>query len=361
MNENWKPIAESDRYLVSDLGNFWDKKKERFISKRVRPHHQTGKLCVLITFILDGKQRTKSIAALMLSAFKRLPNPNECAGYKDGNVTNLILSNLEWVNNPRKGGKVSEEAAEKIRQALSNGTSAATAAAEFGVSAGSVYAIKSGFRSPNAKLRHRRALGISVPKLKNRKVRSIETIAKPEQPAKQPIGIFDIPQLTGEEWRPVFGMSRYMVSNCGRLWDAVTSRIVRPDKSLSKIRPTVKLKHDGITYTKSVALAVLQAFRWPLDSKGRIGYKDGNEWNVRLSNLGWTTLPVGVSPAVAARVKRYLNQGLIIFDAAQRTGLSIGIVFAIKHGCCRADLVCVKRIKAERSGRFYYDPELIIA
>lgn len=45
----------------------------------------------------QGKQKTYSVARLVLSAWQRLPEPGEEAAHLDGNKANNHISNLKWV------------------------------------------------------------------------------------------------------------------------------------------------------------------------------------------------------------------------------------------------------------------------
>ena len=92
--EKWKPIADFPGYEVSDHG--------RVRSNRVRDVWKTRKPGTIqhgyqnITLSRDGKNHTRTIHRLVLTAFGREPQEGEVCRHLDGNPANNHISNLCW-------------------------------------------------------------------------------------------------------------------------------------------------------------------------------------------------------------------------------------------------------------------------
>lgn len=95
--------------------------------------------------------------------------------------------------------------------------------------------------------------------------------------------------ISGERWKLIAGLDRYMISDSGRVFSAIRScRILSPTKTPQGY-PYVSLMLDGkarkFTIHKLVALAFVEN---PL-SLPVVNHKDGIKENNHYSNLEWCT------------------------------------------------------------------------
>ena len=87
----FKQIKDFPRYLISENGEIWDSKKERFINQSI---NNLG--YVLVSLSNGIKFYVKRVHRLVAEAF--IPNPNNWpeVNHKDENKTNNYYLNLEW-------------------------------------------------------------------------------------------------------------------------------------------------------------------------------------------------------------------------------------------------------------------------
>lgn len=93
--EDWKPVAGREtRYLVSNFGRVFSILQKRFLD----PHFNTWKYYQLD---IGNKNERKPILVHRLVAEAFVPNPSNkpFVNHIDGDKTNNVYSNLEWVTN----------------------------------------------------------------------------------------------------------------------------------------------------------------------------------------------------------------------------------------------------------------------
>jgi NUMOD4 motif len=88
--EIWKTIKSFKKYQVSSYGRVRNKDTKYILKPTMTP--SGGSVVCLCRF--DGRRTSKSIARLMMLAFKKKP-PKFTPTFKDGNVKNLSLDNLK--------------------------------------------------------------------------------------------------------------------------------------------------------------------------------------------------------------------------------------------------------------------------
>jgi hypothetical protein len=99
MEEIWKEIPNS-KYLISSEGRI------RTLYRKGTPLIWFGKNnsgYYNIVLIIDGKKKHNYVHRLVASAFLENPYNLSEVNHLDGNKTNNLVSNLEWIN--RKGNK----------------------------------------------------------------------------------------------------------------------------------------------------------------------------------------------------------------------------------------------------------------
>ena len=91
-----------------------------------------------------------------------------------------------------------------------------------------------------------------------------------------------------EEWRSISGLSRYLVSDFGRIYDCKRGRLLKqtPDHA-GYLR--VKLWINNIRVTVSVHRLVAFSFLDSFDSNLEVNHKDGDKTYNHISNLEWIT------------------------------------------------------------------------
>src|SRR5688572_2862272 len=98
--EEWRPIQNFSRYLISNYGRVWNRIFEMMMkTSRARPNKTTqGEGYVKISLIGDDEVRhTLSVAVLVAQAFVDPPNPRSCEVILlDGDLGNVAASNLAW-------------------------------------------------------------------------------------------------------------------------------------------------------------------------------------------------------------------------------------------------------------------------
>jgi hypothetical protein len=87
MIEKWKVIEGYENYMVSDLGNVKNIKRNRILKPDVS---KLGYHRVLLN------RKHKSIHRLVCIAFKPNPENKETVNHKDNNPSNNRLDNLDW-------------------------------------------------------------------------------------------------------------------------------------------------------------------------------------------------------------------------------------------------------------------------
>lgn len=107
MEEIWKDIPGFEGlYQASNLGrvkNVKPYKSKGYYYNKIKTPLQGGHVYHLISLYREGKPKTMQYHRAIALAF--LPNPENKAevNHKDGNKTNNVLSNLEWVTNSENG------------------------------------------------------------------------------------------------------------------------------------------------------------------------------------------------------------------------------------------------------------------
>ena len=94
-NETWKTINGFDQYQVSDHGRVRSLKHR---SPRVLSRNWNVDNKAQVQLKIDGKNRVRSVAKLMLEHFVGDCPPGMYSTPIDGNNENLMLSNWKWGN-----------------------------------------------------------------------------------------------------------------------------------------------------------------------------------------------------------------------------------------------------------------------
>lgn len=105
LTENWRPIVGyEDQYQVSDQGRVRSLARHRIgahgsrtrVSERIlKPG---GNRYPMVLLCKDGNRRGFSIHRLVAEAFIPAVGDRQEVNHRDGNPTNNVASNLEWVN-----------------------------------------------------------------------------------------------------------------------------------------------------------------------------------------------------------------------------------------------------------------------
>lgn len=88
MKEIWKPIRNTDEYLISNYGNI----KRNGISLKLN----AWSLYKTARIKMNGKYRTLYVHRLVAIHFMPNPKNKEIVNHKDGNKLNNRVDNLEW-------------------------------------------------------------------------------------------------------------------------------------------------------------------------------------------------------------------------------------------------------------------------
>ena len=88
-----------------------------------------------------------------------------------------------------------------------------------------------------------------------------------------------------EEWRPVVGHEKYLVSSLGRVKNVNTNRILKPIMN----RRGYLIVSLGYANGRRIHRLVASAFIPNPEHKPEVNHIDGNKTNNRVSNLEWVT------------------------------------------------------------------------
>lgn len=94
-----------------------------------------------------------------------------------------------------------------------------------------------------------------------------------------------------EEWRPIPGFLRYIVSDQGRvasLWTR-SPRVLKVDSTGVHRYVRVSLRRDGQTYVRPVHQLVAEVFHGPRPDGMQVRHLDGDALNNAAINLAWGT------------------------------------------------------------------------
>mgnify|MGYP002778064998 CR=1 FL=1 len=118
--ERWVTVAGFPAYEVSNLGrvrSWWrrgaaDQYQRQGEPKVLTPTPEPSGLLYLMLYAEDGVYTRTAVARLVLSNHKAPPADGEIVGYKDGNPSNVAVTNLCWTTraaaakaNPRPAEK----------------------------------------------------------------------------------------------------------------------------------------------------------------------------------------------------------------------------------------------------------------
>lgn len=110
MQEEWRPIADYEGYLISNFGRVKSFKKGNEIILAMWSN-KDGYLCV--NFWKDGKRHNIKVHRIVAMTFINNPDNLPEVNHKDGNKANNFVENLEWTTR-----------AQNIRHAFDTGLSA---------------------------------------------------------------------------------------------------------------------------------------------------------------------------------------------------------------------------------------------
>jgi len=234
----WKPVVIDDQemdYLVSSDGRVWSKKSGR----ELKPSHCTGGYPRVAVSTL-GKVFHVRVHTLVARAFLNRPSRDHVVNHIDGDKTNNVLDNLEWVT-----------------------------------------------RSENTK--HAFKAGL-IP-MKNVK----KTVSGDQRPYHM-APVFSEKDFLIEVWAPV-PIEEYSevfsVSSLGRIRRESYSKRAAAGSIKKSFQNkqgyfNVQLRHNTVVKTVSVHRLVAEAFL-PGSKKSTVNHKNMNRADNRLENLEWAT------------------------------------------------------------------------
>lgn len=100
MQEIWKDVdGFNGKYRISNFGNvlsvnFLNTGKDKLLTPK---KHHSGYLMVRLGYGDKRRQKNKTIHSLVANAFIPNPDNKRCVNHIDGNKTNNMVDNLEWV------------------------------------------------------------------------------------------------------------------------------------------------------------------------------------------------------------------------------------------------------------------------
>ena len=94
-NTTWTPIPGFDKYSISKDGKVSSKKKRPLKYTVCNTKNKYG-----VYLLVDGKSKVYPISFLMATTFIENPNKYTLIRYKDNNIENYDVNNLEWTDNP---------------------------------------------------------------------------------------------------------------------------------------------------------------------------------------------------------------------------------------------------------------------
>ncbi len=99
MQEIWRAIPEFvGQYEASNLGRIRSLKRHNYIKILSSTLHHSGYLCVML---YPGKQSWKLVHILVANAFLGECPPGFEVDHKDGNRSNPVLGNLQYLSKPK--------------------------------------------------------------------------------------------------------------------------------------------------------------------------------------------------------------------------------------------------------------------
>ncbi len=110
----WKYIPGFDKYMVSSDGEVVSLYFGKF--KTLKPAHHRHGYPIVALRKSEGRQMTKTVHELVLTAFKGEKKPGQECRHLDGNATNCRVDNLKW-------GTAQENADDRKRHGTARGGS----------------------------------------------------------------------------------------------------------------------------------------------------------------------------------------------------------------------------------------------
>lgn len=158
MTEEWKPVAENDKYAVSSHGRVYS---ICHTHPKLLKSHITRSGYVVVGISTDGVKKNRKVHRLVAEAFIKNPKKLPVVNHIDGNKQNNNVLNLEWVTQQQNAqhaydthlekrgsehskSKLTSEEACRLKVAFLYGESSTELSKKFGINSNGVVAIAVG-------------------------------------------------------------------------------------------------------------------------------------------------------------------------------------------------------------------------
>ena len=310
----WEPILDYPNYAVSNKGDVWSFRSNRWLKGYVRNNRRS------VYLYNDEGQRAWFVSRLVARAFVPGETPERWSvNHIDGNPRNDVAENLEWCslsdqhrhlrrNSLHRRGeshassRLSDDDVRAIVLECTQGKPQAEVAAKYGICQSQVSSIVLGKVWSHV-------TGVKRNRTRKKVTAEIASfimssdLSPKEISVKTGVPLSTVyrirrggvtrtkrPTLEGEEWASIEGYPNYQVSSHGRVWSDFTSRLLQASTSNRGIYVQVALS-DGqrkkYIYVHRLVAESFVSGRSAL--KEVVDHKDGNGVNNHKDNLEWVS------------------------------------------------------------------------